>query len=84
MSTLEDVDAAIENGDENVPDFICQGLPQMLGLDPEAAAAMEFVEGDDDEFDESADELDEYLSDEDYVGFDEEEDRRARDAFGGR
>ena len=32
----------------------------------------------------SADELDEYLSDEDYVGFDEEEDRRARDAFGGR
>ena len=84
VSTLEDVDAAIENGDDNVPDFICQGLPQMLGLDPEAAAAMEFVEGDDDEFDESADELDEYLSDEDYVGFDEEEDRMARDAFGGR
>ena len=84
VSTLEDVDAAIENGDGNVPDFVCQGLPQMLGLEPEAAAALEFVEGESgDEFDESADELGEYLDDQDF-GFDEEEDRMARDAFGGR
>ena len=50
----------------------------------EAAAALEFVEGESgDEFDESADELGEYLGDQDF-GFDEEEDRMARDAFGGR
>ena len=56
----------------------------MLGLEPEAAAALEFVEGESgDEFDESADELGEYLDDQDF-GFDEEEDRMARDAFGGR
>jgi hypothetical protein len=82
---LDDVDEAIEAqraGDEDappVPDFIVQGLPQMLGLEPEDAAAMELVEESVDEEDEDA--LGEYLEEE---GFDDEEDQAARDAFGGR
>jgi len=32
------VAAAIDAGDENVPDHIVEGLPQMLGLEPEDAA----------------------------------------------
>ena len=85
VSTLDDVDEAIEAqraGDEDappVPDFIVQGLPQMLGLEPEDAAAMELVEESVDEEDEDA--LGEYLEEE---GFDDEEDQAARDAFGGR
>ena len=85
VSTLDDVDDAIEAqraGDEDappVPDFIAQGLPQMLGLEPEDAAAMELVEESADEEDEEA--LGEYLEDE---GFDDEADDAARDAFGGR
>ena len=85
VSTLDDVDDAIEAqraGDEDappVPDFIAQGLPQMLGLEPEDAAAMELVEESADEEDEEA--LGEYLEDE---GFDDETDDAARDAFGGR
>jgi hypothetical protein len=62
-----------------VPDFIVQGLPQMLGLEPEDAAAMELVEESVDEEDEDA--LGEYLEEE---GFDDDEDQAARDAFGGR
>jgi hypothetical protein len=54
-------------------------LPQMLGLEPEDAAAMELVEESVDEEDEDA--LGEYLEEE---GFDDEEDQAARDAFGGR
>ena len=85
VSTLDDVDEAIEAqraGDEDappVPDFIVQGLPQMLGLEPEDAAAMELVEESVDEEDEDA--LGEYLEEE---GFDDDEDQAARDAFGGR
>lgn len=85
VSTLDDVDDAIEAtraGDEDappVPDFIVQGLPQMLGLEPEDAAAMELAEESVDEEDEDA--LGEFLEEE---GFDDEADDAARDAFGGR
>ena len=62
-----------------VPDFIVHGLPQMLGLEPEDAAAMELAEESVDEEDEDA--LGEFLEEE---GFDDEADDAARDAFGGR
>ena len=94
VSTLDDVDDAIEShraGHENappVPDFIVQGLPQMLGLEPEltsvAAATVEthVVETHTETEDEDAyGEFGAYLEDEE---FDETEDQEARDAFGGR
>ena len=86
VSTLDDVDDAIEsarNGDDDalpVPDFIVQGLPQMLGLEPEDAAAMELVE-EQSTYGEEENELGEYLEEE---GFDDEQDQEQRNAFGGR
>ena len=80
VCTLEDVDAALEAGDANVPDHIVEGLPQMLGLEPEDAAALEYVEDDegDDQLDNAGEgDLDDFLEEE---GF--EDDEEAREAFG--
>lgn len=83
VCTVEDVEAALEAGEVNVPDHIVEGLPQMLGLEPEDAAMLEFVEDADDEQKESLemmgedDDLDEFLEEE---GF--EDDEKAREAFG--
>uniref|UniRef100_A0A7S0SPZ5 Phosphoglycolate phosphatase n=1 Tax=Mantoniella antarctica TaxID=81844 RepID=A0A7S0SPZ5_9CHLO len=46
VSTLEDVDAAIEAGNPNVPDHVVMGLPQMLGLEPEDSTLLEFMDED--------------------------------------
>jgi phosphoglycolate phosphatase len=78
VCTLDDVDAALEAGDANVPDHIVQGLPQMLGLEPEDAVLMEGDEGNDQlEHAGERGDLDDYLDEE---GF--EDDEKARDAFG--
>ena len=90
---LEDVDAAMEDSDGGViPDHIVQSLPHMLGLNPEDAAAIEFVE-DEQEDDRQGDntperdDVDDYLDDEgfeddDDMAFDSIDDQEARDAFG--
>ena len=92
---LEDVDAAMEDSEGGViPDHIVQSLPHMLGLNPEDAAAIEFVE-DEQEDDRQGDntperdDVDDYLDDEgfeddDDMAFDSIDDQEARDAFGGR
>ena len=92
---LEDVDAAMEDSEGGViPDHIVQSLPHMLGLNPEDAAAIEFVE-DEQEDDRRGDntperdDVDDYLDDEgfeddDDMAFDSIDDQEARDAFGGR
>ena len=92
---LEDVDAALEDSEGGViPDHIVQSLPHMLGLNPEDAAAIEFVE-DEQEDDRRGDntperdDVDDYLDDEgfeddDDMAFDSIDDQEARDAFGGR
>ena len=92
---LEDVDAALEDSEGGViPDHIVQSLPHMLGLNPEDAAAIEFVE-DEQEDDRQGDntperdDVDDYLDDEgfeddDDMAFDSIDDQEARDAFGGR
>ena len=90
---LEDVDAAMEEGGD-IPDHIVQSLPHMLGLNPEDAAAIEFVEDDQEDDREgdntaSRDDLDDYLDDEGFADdddmlFDSVDDQEARDAFGGR
>jgi len=92
---LEDVDAAMEDSEGGViPDHIVQSLPHMLGLNPEGAAAIEFVE-DEQEDDRQGDntperdDVDDYLDDEgfeddDDMAFDSIDDQEARDAFGGR
>ena len=91
---LEDVDAAMEDSEGGViPDHIVQSLPHMLGLNPEDAAAIEFVE-DEQEDDRQGDntperdDVDDYLDDEgfeddDDMAFDSIDDQEARDAFGG-
>ena len=92
---LEDVDAAMEDSEGGViPDHIVQSLPHMLGLNPEDAAAIEFVEDeqeDDGRGDDTPerDDVDDYLDDEgfeddDDMAFDSIDDQEARDAFGGR
>ena len=92
---LEDVDAALEDSEGGViPDHIVQSLPHMLGLNPEDAAAIEFVEDeqeDDGRGDDTPerDDVDDYLDDEgfeddDDMAFDSIDDQEARDAFGGR
>ena len=92
---LEDVDAAMEDSEGGViPDHIVQSLPHMLGLNPEDAAAIEFVEDeqeDDRQGDDTPerDDVDNYLDDEgfeddDDMAFDSIDDQEARDAFGGR
>ena len=92
---LEDVDAAMEDSEGGViPDHIVQSLPHMLGLNPEDAAAIEFVEDereDDGQGDNTPerDDVDDYLDDEgfeddDDMAFDSIDDQEARDAFGGR
>ena len=92
---LEDVDAAMEDSEGGViPDHIVQSLPHMLGLNPEDAAAIEFVEEeqeDDRQGDNTPerDDVDDYLDDEgfeddDDMAFDSIDDQEARDAFGGR
>lgn len=78
VCTLDDVDAAMEAGGGNVPDHVVFGLPHMLGLEPEDAALLEYLE--EDESNENAGErndLDDYLDEE---GF--EDDQKAREAFG--
>ena len=90
---LEDVDAAMEEGGD-IPNHIVQSLPHMLGLNPEDAAAIEFVEDDQEDDREgdntaSRDDLDDYLDDEGFADdddmlFDSMDDQEARDAFGGR
>lgn len=78
VCTLDDVDAAMEAGGGNVPDHVVFGLPHMLGLEPEDAALLEYLE--EDENNENAGErndLDDYLDEE---GF--EDDQKAREAFG--
>ena len=92
---LEDVDAAMEDSEGGViPYHIVQSLPHMLGLNPEDAAAIEFVE-DEQEDDRRGDntperdDVDDYLDDEgfeddDDMAFDSIDDQEARDAFGGR
>lgn len=78
VCTLDDVDAAMEAGGGNVPDHVVFGLPHMLGLEPEDAALLEYLE--EDENNENAgerDDLDDYLDEE---GF--EDDEKAREAFG--
>ena len=90
---LEDVDAAMEEGGD-IPNHIVQSLPHMLGLNPEDAAAIEFVEDDQEDDREgdntaSRDDLDDYLDDEGFADdddmlFDSVDDQEARDAFGGR
>ena len=78
VCTLEDVDAALEAGEVNVPDHIVEGLPQMLGLEPEDAAVLEYVEEDEgSDMEGERDDLDDYLDEE---GF--EDDEKAREAFG--
>ena len=93
---LEDVDAAMEDSEGGViPDHIVQSLPHMLGLNPEDAAAIEFVEDEQQEDDRQGDntperdDVDDYLDDEgfeddDDMAFDSIDDQEARDAFGGR
>jgi phosphoglycolate phosphatase len=79
VSTLDDVDDAIEaqrNEEEDalpIPDFIVQGLPQMLGLEPVDATEL----AEEEEENESGKSLE-------MEEFDEEADDLARDAFGGR
>ena len=92
---LEDVDAAMEDSEGGViPDHIVQSLPHMLGLNPDDAAAIEFVE-DEQEDDRRGDntperdDVDDYLDDDgfeddDDMAFDSIDDQEARDAFGGR
>ena len=82
VCSLDDVDAALEEatGDDAaiVPDHIVEGLPQMLGLEPEDAAMLEYVEDDERNGEaELRDDLDDYLDEE---GF--EDDEKAREAFG--
>ena len=78
---LEDVDAALEDSEGGViPDHIVQSLPHMLGLNPEDAAAIEFVE-DEQEDDRRGDntperdDVDDYLDDE---GFEDDDDMALR------